>query len=87
MINIFYTTREGRRNRNGHTITRGNVYLIVRGGDIEPDELRNIGEYTHQSGGAGIELAILTIAAKAGINTNGGYYGGKWRNVINLIEL
>lgn len=48
MTNIYYTAREGRRNRCGHTTT-------------------------------GIE--------KAGIDTNGGYYGSRWREAVNLIEI
>ena len=58
MTNIYYTAREGRRNANGHTITRGEVYRIVRG---EVDALELIGKYIHQSGGAGIELSILYV--------------------------
>ena len=80
MLNIYYTAREGRRNANGHTITRGTVYVI------DGDELKNIGEYTHQSGGAGIEKAILTVAEKAGFDTNGGYYKN-WREKVIIIEL
>jgi len=80
MTNIYYTAREGRRNACGHTMTRGTVYII------NGNELQNIGNYDHQSGGAGIELSILTIAEKSGINTAGGYYK-KWRDNINIIEL
>ena len=90
MINIYYTAREGRRNRNGHTTTRGEVYKITRGDNTTPsgaDALELIGEYVHQSGGAGIELAILTECEKAGIDTNGGYYGSRYRETINLIEI
>jgi hypothetical protein len=83
MTNIYYTAREGRRNANGHTITRGEVYRIVRG---EVDALENIGEYVHQSGGAGIELSILSVCQRAGIDTNGGYYK-RWRDAVNLIQL
>lgn len=83
MTNIYYTAREGRRNACGHTTTRGEVYRIVRG---EVDALENIGEYTHQSGGAGIAIAILAECEKAGINTNGGYYK-RWRDAVNLIQL
>lgn len=81
MTNIYYTAREGRRNANGHTTTRGEVYAIYG------DELRNIGEYSHMSGGAGIELAILTVCERAGIDTNGGYYGGKYREAVHLYEI
>ena len=90
MINIYYTAREGRRNRNGHTTTRGEVYKITRGGNTTPhgeDALELIGEYTHMSGGAGIELAILTECERAGIDTNGGYYGGKYRATVTLTEI
>ena len=80
MTNIYYTAREGRRNANGHTITRGEVYRI------NGNELENIGEYVHQSGGAGIELAVLTVCEKAGIDTNGGYFK-HWREAVNLIQL
>ena len=80
MTNIYYTAREGRRNANGHTITRGEVYRI------NGNELENIGEYVHQSGGAGIELAILNVCADAGIDTNGGYFK-HWREAVNLIQL
>lgn len=83
MTNIYYTAREGRRNACGHTTTRGEVYRIVRG---EVDALENIGEYVHQSGGAGIEIAILAECEKAGINTNGGYFK-HWREAVNLIQL
>ena len=83
MTNIYYTAREGRRNANGHTITRGEVYRIVRG---EADTLENIGEYVHQSGGAGIELSILYVCSDAGIDTNGGYYK-RWSDAVNLIQL
>lgn len=80
MTNIYYTAREGRRNACGHTITRGEVYRITG------NELENIGEYVHQSGGAGIELAILNVCADAGIDTNGGYFK-HWREAVNLIQL
>jgi hypothetical protein len=80
MTNIYYTAREGRRNRNGHTTTRGEVYRI------NGNALENIGEYVHQSGGAGIELAILNVCADAGIDTNGGYFK-HWREAVNLIQL
>ena len=83
MTNIYYTAREGRRNACGHTTTRGEVYRIVRG---EVDTLENIGEYVHQSGGAGIELSLLDVCADAGIDTNGGYYK-RWRDAVNLIQL
>jgi len=89
-MNIYYTAREGRRNRYGHTTTRGEVYIIRRGDNTTPrgeDALENIGEYVHQSGGAGIELSILTVCEKAGINTNGGYYGSRWRESVNLIQI
>ena len=84
MINIYYTAREGRRNACGHTITRGEVYRI------NGNELENIGEYVHQSGGAGIELSLLEVCADAGIDTNGGYYAKfprTWREAVNLIQL
>lgn len=90
MINIYYTAREGRRNRYGHTTTRGEVYIIRRGDNTTPggaDALEQIGEYVHQSGGAGIELAILTVCEQAGIDTNGGYYGGKYRDAVHLYEI
>jgi hypothetical protein len=80
MTNIYYTAREGRRNANGHTITRGEVYRITG------NALENIGEYVHQSGGAGIELSILNVCSNAGIDTNSGYFA-KWREAINLIQL
>lgn len=89
-MNIYYTAREGRRNSCGHTTTRGEVYIIRRGDNTTPrgeDALENIGEYVHQSGGAGIELSILTVCEKAGINTNGGYYGSRYRETINLIKI
>ena len=84
MTNIYYTAREGRRNANGHTITRGEVYRI------NGNALENIGEYVHQSGGAGIELAVLTVCEKSGIDTNGGYYAKfprTWRESVELIQL
>lgn len=84
MINIYYTAREGRRNVNGHTTTRGEVYAIKRGDDA--DSLESIGEYVHQSGGASIERAILAECEKAGINTNGSYYKN-WHEAVNLIEI
>jgi len=80
MTNIYYTAREGRRNANGHTTTRGEVYRITG------NALENIGEYVHQSGGAGIELSILYVCSDAGIDTNGGYYK-RWREAVNLIQL
>lgn len=80
MTNIYYTAREGRRNANGHTITRGEVYRITG------NALENIGEYVHQSGGAGIELSILYVCSNAGIDTNGGYYK-RWSDAVNLIQL
>jgi hypothetical protein len=89
MLNIYYTAQEGRRNAYGHTTTRGEVYRITRGNETTPhgeDALENIGEYTHQSGGAGIELTILAVCEKAGIDTNGGYYG-KYMEAVNLIRL
>jgi hypothetical protein len=87
MTNIYYTAREGRRNRNGHTTTRGEVYQIWRDAEPSGDKLINIGEYVHQSGGAGIELAILNVCEQAGIDTNGGYYGGKYRATVTLTEI
>jgi hypothetical protein len=87
MTNIYYTAREGRRNRYGHTTTRGEVYAIKRGEGTNADALELVGEYTHQSGGAGIELAILTVCERAGIDTNGGYYGGKYRATVTLTEI
>jgi len=78
----------GRRNANGHTMTRGEVYkidLVYRDGGSFHD-LVNIGEYTHQSGGADISLPILEICEKCGLDTNGGYYG-KWHEAIHLIQL
>lgn len=90
MVNLYYTAREGRRNVNGHTTTRGEVYAIHRGDNTTPhgeDALECIGEYVHQSGGAGIESSVLSIAEKAGIPTGGGYYGGSWREFVNLIQL
>ena len=89
MVNLYYTAREGRRNANGHTITRGEVYAIRRGDNTTPhgaDALENIGEYVHQSGGADISRALLDVAEKAGIPTGGGYYG-HWRESVNLIQL
>ena len=80
MLNIYYTAREGKRNANGHTTTKGTVYII------DGDELKNIGNYNHTSGGAGIELAILTVAEQAGIDTNGGYCKD-WRSKVRLIKL
>lgn len=91
MTNIYYTAREGRRNRNGHTTTRGEVYRIDLDYQSEPGAaipcLVTIGEYSHMSGGAGIELAILTVCEQAGIDTNGGYYGGKYREAVHLYEI
>ena len=81
MTNIYYTAREGRRNACGHTTTRGEVYRI------NGNALENIGEYVHQSGGAGIELSVLTVCERAGIDTNGGYYGGKYRATVTLTEI
>ena len=89
MTNIYYTAKTGKRNANGHTITRGEVYKITRGDNTTPhgmDALENIGEYVHQSGGAGVEIAILAECEKAGINTNGGYFK-HWREAVNLIQL
>ena len=93
MTNIYYTAREGRRNACGHTTTRGEVYKITRGDNTTPhgeDALELIGEYVHQSGGAGIELAILNVCHDAGIDTNGGYYAKfprTWSEAVNLIQL
>lgn len=87
MTNIYYTAREGRRNACGHTITRGEVYRIVRG---EVDTLENIGEYVHQSGGADIYLSLLEVCEKAGIDTRGGYYGKfphTWREVLTFTNI
>lgn len=89
MKNIYYTAHEGRRNANGHTTTRGTVYTIVRGNSPlsgGADCLLSLGEYVHQSGGAGIELAILDVCKKAGISTGGGYYKN-WRDKVTLFEL
>lgn len=87
MTNVYYTAREGKRNQYGHTTTRGEVYIIRRGDGTNADMLEQIGEYVHQSGGAGIELAILTVCEQAGIDTNGGYYGGKYRDAVHLYEI
>ena len=89
MTNIYYTAREGRRNANGHTTTRGEVYKVTRGDNTTPhgaDALELIGKYVHQSGGAGIELSILNVCSNAGIDTNSGYFA-EWRDAINLIQL
>lgn len=80
MINIYYTATEGRRNANGHTRTKGTVYKSVT------DVLINIGDYSHMSGGAGIEASILQVCERNGIDTNGGYFGN-YHNTINLIQL
>lgn len=80
MTNVYYTTSEGRRNANGHTITRGDVYII------KGDALENIGDYRHYSGGADISLSILSVAEKAGVDTNGGYYKN-WHEAVKLILL
>ena len=90
MMNVYYTANQGRRNANGHVTTRGTVYIITRGDNTTPhgvDALENIGDFSHMSGGAGIELTILNMLEKYGIDTNGGYYGRGWREVVNLIEL
>jgi len=84
--NIYYTAREGRRSANGHTITRGEVYAIIRMGKDEDDKLVQIGEYSHQSGGAGIERPILDVIENNGYDTNGGYYK-KWQEAINLVQI
>ena len=89
MLNIYYTAKTGKRNANGHTITRGEVYKVTRGDNTTPhgeDALEMIGEYVHQSGGAGVELAILNACHDAGIDTNGGYFK-RWREAVNLIQL
>lgn len=80
MTNIYYTATTGRRNNCGHVTTRGTVYVI------KGIELENIGDFVHQSGGADISRAVLDIAEKHGIDTNGGYCKG-WREVIEIIEL
>lgn len=84
MINIYYTATEGRRNANGHTRTKGTVYKI--GDKSGTDALINIGDYSHMSGGAGIEASILQVCERNGIDTNGGYFGN-YHNTINLIQL
>ena len=90
MMNVYYTARQGRRNANGHTITRGEVYIIRRG---EIDELVNIGEYVHQSGGAGIEKTLLDIAQRTGTEIGRGYCNNSnnnlpsWREFVNFIEV
>ena len=89
MTNLYYTAREGRRNANGHTVTRGEVYQIRRGDDTTPngeDALELLGEYVHQSGGADIEASVLAVAEKAEVPTWGGYHGS-WRQRLNLIKL
>ena len=89
MTNIYYTAREGRRNACGHTTTRGEVYKVTRGSNVSPtcaDSMELIGTYVHQSGGAGIELSILNVCQRAGIDTNGGYYK-RWSDAVNLIQL
>lgn len=80
MINIYYTAHEGRRNANGHTRTTGEVYAI------DGQELKNLGSYSHQSGGADIECSILEIVENNGIDTNGGYCEN-WRKAVNIIQL
>ena len=82
MLNVYYTRIEGRRNACGHTRTRGTVYAIKPG----KDTLECLGDYVHQSGGAGLSCSILSVVENAGIYTNGGYYG-HWREAVNLIEL
>ena len=90
MMNVYYTARQGRRSPNGHTTTRGEVYIIRRG---EIDELENIGEYVHQSGGAGIEASLLEVVSLMGIEIGAGYYSKKefgvrsWREFVNFIEV
>ena len=82
MTNIYYTARTGKRNANGHTTTRGDVYAVLHGADA----LDHLGSYTHQSGGAGIERSLLDVVEKAGIDTGGGYFKS-WREAVNLIEI
>ena len=75
MVNIYYTAREGRRNLNGHTLTKGEVYIARN------DSLENIGKYVHQSGGAGIEESILDVVKAAGIDI------GRWRDAVSLTKI
>jgi hypothetical protein len=89
MTNVYYTAHTGRRNACGHVTTRGSVYVVHRGDESTPhgqDALECIGEYVHQSGGAGIEYSILDVCERAGVDTGGGYFG-EWRQSVRLEEL
>ena len=80
MLNVYYTVREGRRNRYGHTTSRGDVYIV------HGDALVSVGDYVHHSGGADISSAVLAVLEAGGIDTNGGYYHS-WQDAIKLIEI
>lgn len=80
MKEFYYTRTDGRRNANGHVTSRGTVYTV------EDNQLVNCGDYIHQSGGANIESSLLSVLAKFGVDTNGGYYK-KWSDKIAFICL
>jgi len=79
-MNIYYTVKKRTRNKYGYIKTKGEVYRVTEG------ELKNIGSYSHLSGGAGIEKSILEVCEKFGINTGGGYFKN-WKLHVDLIEL
>ena len=85
MRNIYYTARGGqaepeRTQRQGarYTLSSAATTPLPR-----EDALETIGEYVHQSGGAGIDSAIRgSVRGRGGIDTNGGYYK-HWREAVN----
>jgi hypothetical protein len=60
MVNIYYTARTGKRNANGHTITRGRIW------QAKNSELVELGEYVHYSGGEPLLDKIISVVGMAG---------------------
>ena len=67
MTNIYYTAKTGKRNANGHTITRGEVYAIVMG-EHESLELESIGTFRHQSGAEDLDFVIRGMCRASGLD-------------------
>jgi len=67
MTYIYFTAKMGRKNANGHRITRGHIFMV------KGERLDCLGAYSHQSGGAHIYQTIEREAKRlrGGLDENG----------------
>jgi len=77
MTNIFYTAKTGKRNANGHTWTSGKIFKVTRGDSTTRhglDDLEEIAEYKHQSGGYPMEQTLYDVCRWAGLDGDFSFY-------------